>query len=128
MSDNYGNLIELICSEEQDELIEFIIESDDEGKKSKRKYTKCDPENLEKAAKAVKLCGMSYRDASKEFNVSRSSLENKIKQKTSGKWGNFDCIFTEEEEKLICEWIFPKSKEDIIRVSNIKSRKKATRS
>jgi hypothetical protein len=86
MDVNSENDFELICTTEDDNLIEITVEYVNKNPKAKRKYQKCDPKTLELAVKA-KLNGLSYRDASSIYNVSKASMENKIKGKKTGKWG-----------------------------------------
>jgi hypothetical protein len=124
MSGSRESDFEFIVVEEEESSIDYEVEYMDEIPKKKRKYEKCDPENLELAVKA-KLNGMSFREASIKYNVPKSTLENKIKGKETGKWGNYESIFTKEEERAICDWIFisadhgyPKSRDDIITVAS----------
>jgi hypothetical protein len=108
-------------------LIENIENSSDlsgEKVETKRKYTKCDPQNLELAVQAVKE-GMSYRSACESFQVPQTTLYNRIKGKPARKKGSLKTVFTQEEEAAICDWIFinsehgfPRTKNDIIRVAS----------
>ena len=67
--------------------------------KVKRRYQSNDPKDLEAALTAVKN-GMSQAQASRTFNVTRSTLQNRLRQAHTGKVGR-PCVLSPLEEDTI---------------------------
>ena len=81
---------------------------------SSRRYKEYTKEMLEEYVRRVKSGNLTQRDAEKEYNITRSTIKNKLSGKHPKRVGQLPVVLSFDEERLIlnrvqlvCDYGFP---------------------